>query len=128
GDIISVTRLPFDVSVKEGMVPAAGDGLAQYLQYLKLLLPLLAVILGFILVMLLLRSLSKRQLALPAPQPAMALAAPAPVAALHTAPAAPLPALEAPNDPREERVLKLAEANPRAVADVVQTWMREEDR
>ncbi len=128
GDLISVTRLPFDVSVKEGMVMAAGDGLAQYLQYLKLLLPLLAVILGFVLVMLLLRSLSKRQLALPAPQPAIALAPPPQVAALQAVAHAPLPALEAPSDPKEERVLKLAEANPRAVADVVQTWMREEVR
>jgi flagellar biosynthesis/type III secretory pathway M-ring protein FliF/YscJ len=38
-----------------------------------------------------------------------------------------LPALEAASDPREERILKLAELNPRAVADVVQTWMREEE-
>ncbi len=128
GDIISVTRLPFDVSVDEGIVMAAGDGLAQYLEYLKLLLPLLAVILGFVLVMLLLRSLSKRQLALPAPQPYPALSGPMHAAALPSVPQPALPALETGSDPREERVLKLAEANPRAVADVVQTWMREEDR
>ncbi|MGE5596804.1 MAG: flagellar basal-body MS-ring/collar protein FliF [Hyphomicrobiales bacterium] len=125
GDTISVTRLPFDPSVKEDLIPASGDGLGQYLSYLKLLLPLLAVVLAFILVMLLLRSLSKRQLALPGPQQALAL--PAGYAA-SVAGAAPLPALESPNDPQEERVLKLAEGNPRIVADVVQTWMREEDR
>ena len=132
GDTLSVTRLPFDASVREDLVMAAGDGLATYLQYLKLLLPMLAVILAFILVMLLLRSLGKRQLALPGvPQPQMlpagagapALASGA-MAALPRAPH--LPAIETAPDPHEERVIKLAEANPRAVADVVQTWMREE--
>lgn len=125
GDTLSVTRLPFDPSAKEDLMPAAGDGLGQYLQYLKLLLPLLAVVLGFILVMLLLRSLSKRQLALPMPQPIQALPA-AVTPAVISGPAA-LAALEPGKDPHEERVLKLAESNPRAVADVVQTWMREEE-
>ena len=77
--------------------------------------------------MLLLRSLSKRQLALPAPSPLHALPvamAPAAISAPHT----PLGALEPGVDPHEERVMKLAETNPRAVADVVQTWMREEDQ
>jgi flagellar M-ring protein FliF len=124
GDTLSVTRLPFDTSVKDDLVAAAGNGLGQYLQYLKLLLPLLAVVLGFILVMLLLRSLGKRQLALPAPAMRPALAAPASAVAIASAP--PLPALEPASDPGEERVLKLAQSNPRAVADVVQTWMREE--
>jgi flagellar M-ring protein FliF len=124
GDTLSVTRLPFDASVKEDLVAAAGNGLDQYLRYLKLLLPLLAVVLGFILVMLLLRSLSKRQLALPSPAMVQALPAPLTAAAIPAAP--PLPALEPASDPSEERVLKLAQSNPRAVADVVQTWMREE--
>lgn len=127
GDTLSVTRLPFDASVKNDLVAAADSGLGQYLQYLKLLLPLLAVVLGFVLVMLLLRSLSKRQLALPAPSPFQALRvamAPAAISAPH----APLGALEPGVDPHEERVMKLAEVNPRAVADVVQTWMREEDQ
>ncbi len=129
GDTLSVTRLPFDQSVKNDLLPAAGDGLGQYLSYLKLLLPLLAVVLGFILVMLLLRSLSKRQLALPAPYPMQALPAGVSVSAGSLgAPAVSMPALETPTDPHEERVLKLAEVNPRAVADVVQTWMREEDQ
>ncbi len=131
GDTLSVTRLPFDASVREDLVMAAGDGLGTYLQYLKLLLPMLAIILAFILVMLLLRSLSKRQLALPGvPQPHMLPAAAGmgglPAAAMTSIPRGPdLPAIEAAPDPHEERVIKLAEANPRAVADVVQTWMRE---
>ncbi len=127
GDTLSVTRLPFDASVKNDLVAAADSGLGQYLQYLKLLLPLLAVILGFVLVMLLLRSLGKRQLALPAPAPLHALPAamaPAAIGAAHST----LTALEPGSDPQEERVLKLAEVNPRAVADVVQTWMREEEQ
>jgi hypothetical protein len=74
--------------------------------------------------MLLLRSLSKRQLALPSPAMVQALPAPLTAAAIPAAP--PLPALEPASDPSEERVLKLAQSNPRAVADVVQTWMREE--
>jgi len=133
GDTLSVTRLPFDASVREDLVMAAGDGLGTYLQYLKLLLPMLAVILAFILVMLLLRSLGKRQFALPAGhQPALLPAGSAPgsltagvLAALPMTDA--LPNFETGADPHEERIHKLAEANPRAVADVVQTWMREGD-
>ena len=45
-----------------------------------------------------------------------------------SAAAAPMAALESRPDPHEDRVLKLADTNPRAVADVVQTWMREEDQ
>jgi len=133
GDTLSVTRLPFDASVREDLVMAAGDGLGVYLQYLKLLLPMLAVLLAFILVMLLLRSLGKRQLSLgmPAQHPMLATAgmhnalAAGAIAALPQAEA--LPSLETVADPHEERIHKLAEANPRAVADVVQTWMREGD-
>jgi len=125
GDTMSVTRLPFDASVREDLLPAASDGLGTYLQYLKLLLPMLAVVLGFILVMLLLRSLGKRQLALPMPQAQQRIAAPVMAAALPGVES--MPALQPATDPHEERVLKLADANPRAVADVVQTWMREED-
>ncbi|MEO9254004.1 MAG: flagellar basal-body MS-ring/collar protein FliF [Tepidiformaceae bacterium] len=128
GDTLSVTRLPFDASAKDDLVAAAGNGLGQYLSYLKLLLPLLAVVLAFVLVMLLLRSLSKRQLALPAPYQMQAL--PAGAMSMANAIAAPmaLDALQPAGDPQEDRVMKLAEVNPRAVADVVQTWMREEEQ
>ncbi|MBI2767321.1 MAG: flagellar M-ring protein FliF [Chloroflexi bacterium] len=125
GDILNVARLPFDPSVKEDFSAAAADGLGQYLQYLKLLLPLLAVVLAFILVTLLLRSLAKRQLTLGAPQPMMALPAGGIYQQLQQREA--LPALEQASDPGEERVFALANQNPRAVADVVQTWMREEE-
>ncbi len=128
GDTLSVTRLPFEASAKQGLVAASDSGVGQYLQYLKLLLPLLAVVLGFILVMLLLRSLSKRQLALPAPAPLHALPAGAGAVSLAAPAPRPVPALEPAVDPGEERVMKLAEVNPRAVADVVQTWMREEEQ
>ncbi len=124
GDTLSVTRLPFDASVKDAFVVPAANGLGEYLQYLKLLLPMLAIVLAFVLISLLLKSLAKRQATTPAYSPLLA-AAPA-MAGLRPAP--PLPALEAAPDPQEERVFKLADANPRAVADVVQTWMREEDR
>lgn len=124
GDTLSVTRLPFDPSAREDLIPAANDGLGEYLQYLKLLLPMLAVVLAFVLVTLLLGSLSKKQLALPMPAALPSLMAPA-VAAINEPPQ--LQALKAPVDPHEERVMKLADANPRAVADVVQTWMREEE-
>ena len=125
GDTLSVTRLPFDASVKDDLLPAVADGLGQYLQYLKLLLPMLAVVLAFVLITLLLRSLSKRQLEF-ANNPQMPmLSAPSMQVALGS-PKFQLQALEAATDPHEERVLKLADANPRAVADVVQTWMRED--
>lgn len=134
GDTLSIARLPFDASVKDALIPAAGNGLGQYLQYLKLAIPVLAVVLGFVLAMLLLRSLSKKQQAFgaaPSAYRATVLAG----AQVGGGPrrqsfptAAPLPALEAASDPQEDRVLRLADANPRAVADVVQTWMREEER
>ena len=131
GDTLSVTRLPFDPSVAEAFIPAAAaDGLAQYFEYLQLLLPILAVVLAFVLVTLLLRSLGKRQIALPAPgqQVFLGQGAGAAMGALgqpteHALPMPDLPAV----DPEEERVGALAAQNPRAVADVVQTWIREED-
>ncbi len=125
GDTLSVTRLPFDESAVADLLPAASDGLGTYLSYLKLLLPMLAVVLGFILVMLLLRSLGKRQLTLPAPHQAPLLQAATAFPTLS--PVDDIPALQPASDPHEERVLRLADANPRAVADVVQTWMREEE-
>lgn len=127
GDTLSVTRLPFDASVREDLLPAAADGLGTYLQYLKLLLPMLAVVLGFVLVMLLLRSLSKRQLALPMPNMSQPHMLPAAAAMASLPGIQQMPALQPAQDPHEERVLRLADANPRAVADVVQTWMREEE-
>ncbi len=131
GDLLNVVRLPFDASVKDALIVPAADGMSQYLSYVKLLIPLLAVALAFVLIMLLLRSLSKRQLAFPSPYMATALAgggghlmAPA----IHMIPALEAPGISTPVDPSEERVFKLADSNPRAVADVVQTWMREDDR
>jgi flagellar M-ring protein FliF len=128
GDVLSVTRLPFDQSARADLIGEAPVGLAAYFDYLRLVLPILAVILGFILVMLLLRSLSGRQLRLPAPMTprALHLGGAAALAALPGAHTQELPVLQTPSDPHEERVLRLAEANPRAVADVVQTWMRED--
>jgi flagellar M-ring protein FliF len=124
GDILSVTRLPFDPSATADVTPAAGNGMGQYLNYLKLLLPLLAVVLAFVLVMLLLRALGKRQAAFGPGYHASVLQ---PDGTMALPPAPKLPALQAQNDPSEERVFNLATQNPRAVADVVQTWMREED-
>ena len=86
---------------------------------------MLAVIRSFILVTLLLRSLGKRQLALPAPRQVPMLQ-PAPAMA-SLAGGGDMPMLQPATDPHEERVLRLADANPRAVADVVQTWIREEE-
>ncbi len=136
GDTLSVTRLPFDVATQESLVPVvAGDGIGQYLDYLKLVLPLLAVALAFVLVSLLLRSLGKKQLALPssgmrmmpmvsvegleAGEEAEAIAPP------KKKKADLLPELDQSN-PQEERIVRMAQSNPRAVAQVVQTWMREE--
>src|SRR6185437_14203936 len=125
----SVKKLSVSVVLDDSVTPAQaaapGSGLGQYLSYLKLLLPLLAVVLGFVLVMLLLRALSRRQLALPMPQMLQAL--PSGGAQAIAAPVN-YGSLEPAGDPQEDRVLKLAEGNPRAVADVVQTWMREEEQ
>ena len=86
------------------------------------------MVLGFVLVMLLLGSLNKRQLALPSGFQMQALPAGGSGPMSLSAPRPALAALEARSDPHEDRVLKLADTNPRAVADVVQTWMREEDQ
>ena len=126
GDTLSVTRIPFDESVREAFVVPAGDGLDQYLSYLKLVLPILAIVLAFVLVMLLLRSLSRRQLSFPAIAPPRVLSEMQMMPALANA-QVPMPELEPTADPHATRVLALADQNPRAVADVVQTWMREEN-
>jgi len=124
GDTLSVTRLPFE-PLDDDLVAEDSDGIGTYLSYLKLLLPLLAIVLAFVFVMLLLRALNKRQLALQ--QPPMPEALPAAAAPQAVTAQEPVPALESATDPTEERVARLAEANPRAVAEVLQTWMREED-
>jgi flagellar M-ring protein FliF len=124
GDTLSVTRIPFDASVRDSLIAPAGDGLAQYLDYLKLVIPVLAIVLAFVLVMLLLRSLSKRQLSLPTFAPPRVLSEPMMPALANVS--VPMPELEPSRDPHETRVMSLADQNPRAVADVVQTWMREE--
>jgi flagellar M-ring protein FliF len=132
GDTLSVARLPFDASVKDDLSAPSGDPMAQYLSYLKLLVPMLAIVLAFVLVTLLLKSLAKRQSAFPVPgYQATVLAGATALGAgggQALGPGMSLPALEAAPDPIEERVMKLADGNPRAVADVVQTWMREEER
>ncbi|OAI40687.1 hypothetical protein AYO38_05380 [bacterium SCGC AG-212-C10] len=129
GDTMSLIRIPFDTSVQDAFAAVpTGTGMETYLSYLKLLLPILAVVLGFVLVMLLLRSLGKRQMALPSPYMATALAgAGAGGYELDSPMREQLPAIQAGSDPAEERVMKLADSNPKAVADVVQTWMREEE-
>jgi flagellar M-ring protein FliF len=124
GDTLSVTRIPFDASVADSLIAPVGDGLAQYLDYLKLVIPILAIVLAFVLVMLLLRSLSKRQLSLPTFAQPRVLSDPMMPALANVS--VPMPELAPSRDPHETRVLTLADENPRAVADVVQTWMREE--
>lgn len=122
GDTLSVTRLPFDASVREAFVFETESAFAQYLQYARYVLPALAVVLAFVLVMLLSRTLAKRQQAWlrSVPQPRVSATVESPPAAPPPAELQPLP------DPTEDRVLRLAATNPRAVADVVQTWLREE--
>ncbi len=127
GDTLSVIRVPFDPSVREGFVLEGGSAFDQYLQYVRYLLPIVAVVLAFLLLFLLVRALSKRQeafLSRTASVVAPALGAPGDDPAV---PPPPVPDIAPLPDPAEERVLKLAATNPRAVADVVQTWMREED-
>lgn len=122
GDTLSVARLPFDASVRESFVFETGSAFSQYLQYMRFVLPVLAVLLAFVLVMLLARSLANRQRewmrAMPQSRVTASVEPPAAVQ--------PAPELQPLPDPTEERVLKLAATNPRAVADVVQTWLREE--
>lgn len=130
GDQLSVTRLPFDESVREQFAVAEPSGfdMGFAMDVFKGFMLILAIVLAFVLLMLLQRSLSRRQLMLSAPQPAPYLTAGTAPLALE-APLAGQPQLAQLNvssDPHEARVFTLAESNPRAVADVVQTWMRED--
>lgn len=130
GDQLSVTRLPFDESVREQFAVAEPGGfdMGFAMDVFKGFMLILAIVLAFVLLMLLMRSLSKRQLMLAAPQQPSYLVQGATPLALEAPQPTPqqLAQLNVSSDPHETRVFTLAESNPRAVADVVQTWMRED--
>ncbi len=127
GDQLSVTRLPFDAGARDQFVTESSPAfdLATAMSAFRGLMLVLGVILAFVLSMLLLRTLSRRQMSIaPAQRPAYLTHAPAP-AALGAPPEEP-EELVPEVDPHEKRVHHLAEQNPQAVAEVVQTWMRED--
>ena len=136
GDTVAVTRIPFDrTAVEEAATAFAAEAsTAQILGYVRLGLPVVVLAVAFFFFRLLMRSVGSRstyrlteaaQGALP---PGVSGAAPAelsPGMAAGAALPAP-PAAEELQSQVEHQVTKLAENNPETVANVVQSWLREE--
>jgi len=131
GDQLSVTRLPFSASSAD-LFSADGDStfdLAFVMSLFRGFMLVLAVILAFVLAMLLLRAMSKRQMVMAGAAsgaPAFMLSEPMFAGAIDAPRTVHVGDIVPQVDAHQMRVFRLAEENPRAVADVVQTWMRED--
>lgn len=128
GDQIVVSRLPFDRSAVEAATEAfaADASQDQLMNYVRMGLPVLALIVGFVFFKLLMRSVSKRALyAAEGAAPALGLGG-----AELALRAATQPALAPPEPERrsqvEEQIQSMAKSNPDSVAEVVQAWLRED--
>lgn len=131
GDQLSVTRLPFSASNADLFAPETSSAfdLAFVMSLFRGFMLVLAVILAFVLVMLLLRAMSKRQMGMTMPSGGgsqLMLSEPMFAGALDSPRSVHIGDLVPQVDAHQVRVFRLAEENPRAVADVVQTWMRED--
>ena len=136
GDTVAITRIPFDrTAIEEAETAFAAEAsMAQLLGYVRIGLPILVLAVAFFLFRLLMRSIGSRstyrlteapQGALPPGTPGAAPAElPLGTAAVAALPA-PSPAVEMQSQV-ETQVTKLAENNPETVANVVQSWLREE--
>lgn len=136
GDQLVATRLPFDRTTLEAANEAfvADATMVQLMSYVRMGLPLLMLLLGFVFFRLLLRSVNKRTLRaydLGAPRPAALAAGGGGVAALSAMEAAgAIRALPQPDDVRrsdlEVSIERMAHNNPESIAEVVQAWLRED--
>jgi flagellar M-ring protein FliF len=141
GDLIAVSRLAFDrAALEEAQAAFASESsLDQYLGYARLVVPVLALVIGFVLFRMMLGALAGT---VPAGAVATAVVGGAPLAS-GLPPRAPLPgvglpeiaprqqsaALPPPEETRSEverHVQSMAQGRPEAVAEVVQAWLREE--
>jgi flagellar M-ring protein FliF len=133
GDTVAVSRFAFDrAQVEEADKAFAAEASRdQLFGYVRMALPVIALIVGFVLVKLLLKSAGSRgayralelQPALPGGGAASAaLAAGGP--ALRALPAP--PPIEEARSEIEERVTDLVSRQPDMVAEVMQSWLRED--
>lgn len=130
GDVVAVSRLAFDRTAIDAAESAfaAQAGSQQMLAYVRLALPVIALLLAFFLFRMLNRSVSNRAYhVMDTPQLALAdaNAAVASVAAVHQRS---LPSV-GDDDARsevEEHVVQFANQKPERVAEVLQSWLKEE--
>lgn len=133
GDSIVVSRVAFDRAALDAATAAfAADGsLDQIITYARMALPVLLIIFGFIFFRLLMRSVTKRAYrisepelgedGLPAPTAAVALAQVASAARML-----PVPDEMSTRSDLEIQVQRMATSHPETVAEVVQSWLRED--
>ncbi|MFA7249291.1 MAG: flagellar basal-body MS-ring/collar protein FliF [Dehalococcoidia bacterium] len=137
GDTIVVTRVPFDRSaIDEATKAFSADATRDMIfSYLRLALPVLALVATFVFARMLMRSLGRRGAAsygampdgyagaLPGPGGMAALPPDVAVGAIR---ALPQPALEdVKRSELEVSVQRMAHSHPETVAEVVQSWLRE---
>jgi flagellar M-ring protein FliF len=138
GDRIVVSRLAFDKQALEEAEAGLGGSLVDTaVPYVRLALPLVALVLGFVFFRMLLKTVASHGPAYVASEWQPALpggAAPAlpgtAAAALEAATRRQAPALPPPPEENrsevERQVQSLAQSRPDSVAEVVQAWLREE--
>ena len=140
GDTIVVSSIPFDrTAIEEAAAAFAADASTQQLfGYVRMALPVLVLLVAFVFFQLLMRSLNKRGNyrvvdasggMLPA---GVAIgggelsAGPVGLPAARAGAALPAPEAEDIRSDVERQVTRMAEAHPGTVANVVQSWLREE--
>lgn len=132
GDAVVVSRLPFDRTALDAAQAAfAADASSEALfGYIRMALPVLMLIVGFIFFRMLLKSVSKRSVrAFDTGAGRPALAAAGGVAALGD-PVTAIRALPQPDEVRrsdlEVSIERMARTNPESISEVVQAWLRED--
>ena len=143
GDEIVMAQIPFDRSVTVAAADAfaAAEGTETILTYARIALPVLVLLIAFFFFRMLMKSISRREYQvneLPMEYATALAGGTVPALAGGTAVAGMLPAgtplalAEEPPDPEEmksdleRQVTKLAESHPDTVAEVVQSWLRED--
>ncbi len=136
GDVIALTRLPFDrTGLEEAEIAFAAEAAtAQILNYVRLGLPVVLLIVAFVFFRLLMRSIASRGTyrVLDVAPAALAAGAGAGAAGALPAPEGVLAGAALPPVPvdiqseMEQQVTRLAKTSPDTVASVVQSWVRED--
>lgn len=134
GDQVVVSRLPFDRSVvTEAQAAFQAEAAAdQLFAYVRMGLPVLMLLVGFVFFRLLVRSVNRRAVRafdVGAGVPALAAAAAATDGQMGEAVHAVRGALPQPESRRSElevSIERMAKSNPESISEVVQAWLRED--